>query len=165
MIYPECADNGGICLTEFTKLQGRAQLSNTIPHYAISGQSYTVRMPRPEWAVVCAYFAQYIPHPFVVQGLELLCHANVGSPSPEPWQEAHQLLSKGLEDYTDSLPAHESSAMRQAAGRLDMDWFSLVLARVHINAFRCDLLHQQSPHIGLNNCSMPCQCKATSPAA
>lgn len=72
----------------------------------------------------------------LVQGMKLLCYANVGQPPPDSWQQSYLLLSRGIDAYMDSLPAGAASHMSQVAASLDLNWYCRVLARVHINAFR-----------------------------
>ncbi len=71
------------------------------------------------------------------QDLQLLAFANIPRPPPEPWQDAHALLRRGVERFAASAAAAAAPAVAAAAKRLTLEWYVDVLARLHVNAFRC----------------------------
>jgi hypothetical protein len=71
------------------------------------------------------------------QDLQLLAFANIPRPPPEPWQDAHALLQRGVERFAASAAAAARPAVAAAAAGLTLEWYADVLARLHVNAFRC----------------------------
>ena len=68
-----------------------------------------------------------------------LCFANVPGPPPQPWVEVHGLIQEGLRAHCDSLPpgSRQRSTAEARSGAIDLDWLVSVMARLHVNAFRC----------------------------
>ncbi|KAK9812067.1 hypothetical protein WJX73_002702 [Symbiochloris irregularis] len=67
-----------------------------------------------------------------LEGMKLLCHANVGEPPPASWQESFALLGKGLDEHITASAGPDSDSHHP----LDLAWYTWVLSRIHINAFR-----------------------------
>ena len=65
-----------------------------------------------------------------MQDLSSLCFANVSVPPPE-WSSMHALLQEGL--GAGGVPP-------TAAAALDLQWYTWVLSRLHLNAFRVDIV-------------------------
>lgn len=63
--------------------------------------------------------------------MKLLCHANVGEPPPDSWQESFGLLRKGIDEHLNAAAASSSENYP-----LDLTWYTWVLSRIHINAFK-----------------------------
>ncbi len=81
--------------------------------------------------------------------LAFLCHANVPPPPPEPWQRVHALLWNALSAVAAARGREhpvQGRAMAAATAALDVDWFTAVLARLHLNTFRVDA---PPPHASL----------------
>lgn len=74
-----------------------------------------------------------------MQDLQALCFANVSAPPPQPWVEVHELIQRGLSAYCASLPpgSRRRADAEARAATISLDWLVSVLARLHVNAFRC----------------------------
>lgn len=83
--------------------------------------------------------------------LAFLCFAKVPPPPPAPWQTAHKLLHQGLqaawlqprEEEDDAAAASPRGADGRALAAamqalLDIDWWTAVMSRLHLNAFRVE---------------------------
>ena len=75
-----------------------------------------------------------------------LCFANVPGAPPQPWVEVHGLIQEGLRAHCDSLPpgSRQRSTAEARSGAIDLDWLMSVMARLHVNAFRCEQACNQS---------------------
>lgn len=70
------------------------------------------------------------------QDLRLLAFANIPRPPPLPWQDVYALLQRGVSRFAASASAHAQPAVAAAASGLDLEWYTDVMARLHVNAFR-----------------------------
>ena len=70
------------------------------------------------------------------QDLHLLAFANIPRPPPQPWQDVFALLRRGVSRFAASASARAQPAVAGAASGLDLEWFTGVMARLHVNAFR-----------------------------
>ena len=70
------------------------------------------------------------------QDLGLLAFANIPRPPPQPWQDVFALLRRGVSRFAASASARAQPAVADAASGLDLEWYTDVMARLHVNAFR-----------------------------
>ena len=70
------------------------------------------------------------------QDLHLLAFANIPRPPPQPWQDVFALLRRGVSRFAASASARAQPAVAGAASGLDLEWYTGVMARMHVNAFR-----------------------------
>lgn len=73
------------------------------------------------------------------QDLGLLAFAHIPRPPPEPWQEVFALLRRGVDRFAASSAGRADPAVAAAASGLTLEWYTGVLARLHVNCFRCAL--------------------------
>lgn len=76
----------------------------------------------------------------VFQDYKFLTFARIPPPAPPPWVETHALLQRAITVFVRyqasqlSQPQHRTLA--SAASELSLDWYTGMLARLHINSFR-----------------------------
>lgn len=73
-----------------------------------------------------------------LHGLNLLSYAEVGDSPPESWVESFALFQQGLQPFLHSLTAQQMKSVGPVHQGLSLAWWTLLLARIHINSFRCD---------------------------
>ncbi|KAK9840825.1 hypothetical protein WJX81_007492 [Elliptochloris bilobata] len=70
--------------------------------------------------------------------LRLLAFANIARPPPQPWQDVFALLRRGIDRFAASAAGRSQPTVAAAASALDLEWYTDVMARLHVNSFRID---------------------------
>lgn len=95
----------------------------------------------------CCHSIHYLQHPVhlkscpMPQDYKFLTFARIPPPPPPPWVETHALLHNAITTFTKQRAAQLSQAqhslLASAAADLNLEWYTAMLARLHINSFRC----------------------------
>lgn len=71
-----------------------------------------------------------------------LTYARIPPPAPPPWVETHALLQAAITAFVkqqaNQLAEWQHGLLACAAAELDLEWYTSMLARLHINSFRVD---------------------------
>ena len=76
----------------------------------------------------------------MLQDYKFLTFARIPPPAPPPWVETHGLLQAAITAFVKQQEAQLSDlhhrSLAHAAAELDLEWYTSMLARLHINSFR-----------------------------
>lgn len=76
----------------------------------------------------------------LLQDYKFLTFARIPPPVPPPWVETHGLLQAAitavLKQQAGQLSDVVQSSLASAVADLDLEWYTSMLARLHINSFR-----------------------------
>ena len=76
----------------------------------------------------------------VLQDYKFLTFARMPPPAPPPWVETHGLLCAAITAFVKKQAAQLSDvhnlSLASAAAELHLEWYTSMLARLHINSFR-----------------------------
>ena len=89
--------------------------------------------------VLCTALAHTVSA-LVLQDYKFLTFARIPPPAPPPWVETHGLLRAAISAFVKKQAARLSDghncSLASAAAELDLEWYTSMLARLHINSFR-----------------------------
>lgn len=76
----------------------------------------------------------------MLQDYKFLTYARIPAPAPPPWVETHTLVQAAITAFVKQqagqLPDWQHRLLASAAANLDLEWYTSMLARLHINSFR-----------------------------
>lgn len=93
-------------------------------------------MPVPHGLALCSLDPK--------QGLQHLCYANMPE-IPPPWLELHGLLLSGLQQGAAESGGGGGASPAWVEATITPEWFSGVMARLHLNSFRVDTVPALDP--------------------